>query len=97
MDSLRRFEGESTGPTPGVDSTELPLEDGRVPTLRSLVSLLGRDVPGKSSPPAEFTLGFGVVVGSTDTTDRIGNTRSMAEGLIALNGDSGPDNGELKP
>lgn len=33
-------------------------------------------------------LGLGVVVGSTDTTDLMGKTRSVAVGLITPNGNS---------
>ena len=45
------------------------------------------------------TLALGVGVGSTDTTDRIGKTRSEADGLIAPNEDSNEDDGigELVP
>ena len=56
-------------------------------------------MPGNPSPPVVSILGLGVDVGSTDTTDRIGKTRSVADGLIALNGDSDKDDGigELVP
>lgn len=45
-------------------------------------------MPGKPSPPRVSILDLGVGVGSTDTTDRMGKTRSEADGLIALKGDS---------
>lgn len=45
-------------------------------------------MPGKPSPLVVSILCLGVGVGSTDTTDLIGKTRSEAEGLIAPKGDS---------
>lgn len=53
-------------------------------------------MPGNPSDPIVSALARGVGVGSTETTDLIGNTRSVAEGLIAPNGDSDlEDAGEL--
>ena len=54
---------------------------------------------GNSSPHGVSILDLDVGVGSTDTTDRIGKTRSEADGLIAPNGDSDDDDGigELVP
>lgn len=57
--------------------------------------LLGRDMPGKPSPLVVSILCLGVGVGSTDTTDLIGKTRSVADGLIAPNGESEVVVGEL--
>ena len=62
-----------------------------------LVALLGKDMPGKLSPAVISSLGLGVGVGSTDTTDLIGKTRSVADGLIALKGDSEDVIGEPGP
>ena len=45
-------------------------------------------MPGKPSSPLVSILDLGVGVGSTDTTDRMGKTRSEADGLMALKGDS---------
>ena len=89
-DSRRRFEGESAAAVSDPDSSPdaLPVEKWRDSCLRSLVVLLGKDMPGKPSPPVVSVFGLGVVVGSTDTTDLIGKTRSVADGLIAPKGDS---------
>lgn len=60
--------------------------------------LLGKDMSGNPSPAAVSILGLGVVVGSTDTTDLMGKTRSEADGLITPKGDSEGDvTGELVP
>lgn len=100
-DSARRPESESTAAVSDFDSSPdaLPVEKCRDSCLLSLVVLLGKDKPGNPSPPVVSTLGLGVDPGSTDTTDRIGKTRSVADGLIAPNGDSDKDNGfgELVP
>lgn len=99
--SGRRPEGESTDAVSDFDSSPdaLPVEKCRDSCLLSLVVLLGKDKPGNPSPPVVSILGLGVDAGSTDTTDRIGKTRSVADGLIAPNGDSDDDNGfgELVP
>ena len=56
-------------------------------------------MPGNPSPPLVSILGLGVDVGSTDTTDLIGKTRSVADGLIWPKGDAEEDDdiGELAP
>lgn len=73
-------------------------EKWRDSRLCSLVVLLGKDMPGNPSPLVVSILGLGVGVGSTETTDLIGKTRSVADGLIAPNGDSEEDGtGELVP
>ena len=56
-------------------------------------------MPGNPSPPVVSILGLGVGVGSTDTTDLIGKTRSVADGLIWPKGDAEEDDdiGELAP
>ena len=99
--SGRRPERESTDAVSDFDSSPdaLPVEKFRDSCLLSLVVLLGKDKPGNPSPPVVSILGLGVDAGSTDTTDRIGKTRSVADGLIAPNGDSDEDNGfgELVP
>ena len=61
--------------------------------------LLGKDTPGKPSPHVVSIFGLGEGVGSTDTTDFMGKTRSVADGLIAPKGDSegGDVIGELVP
>lgn len=100
-DSRRRLEGESAAAVSNADSGPdmLPVEDRCDSRLRSLVLLLGKDMPGKPSPPVVSVLGLGVGVGSTDTTDRMGKTRSEADGLIAPKRDSeeGDVIGELAP
>ena len=66
--------------------------------MRSLVALFGNDSPGKPSPPVVSILFLGVGLGSTETTDLIGYTRSVTWGLIWPKGELlGPDNGELRP
>ena len=45
-------------------------------------------MPGKPSAGVVSALARGVGLGSTETTDLIGKTRSVAEGLIAPNGES---------
>lgn len=89
-DSRRRLEGESTAAASDPDSSPdaLPVEKWRDSRLGSLVVLLGKDMPGKPSPLVVSILCLGVGVGSTDTTDLMGKTRSEADGLIAPNGDS---------
>lgn len=42
---------------------------------------MGDDIPGKLSPPVS-NFAVGVADGSTDTTDRIGKTRSVDDKLI---------------
>lgn len=66
-----------------MDSTEgvLPVETWRELDFRSLAALLGRDIPGKLLPPLVSNLAVGVAAESTETTDLIGKTRSVAEGL----------------
>lgn len=93
-DSGRRPEGEFTAAVSNFDSCPdaLPVEKCRDSCLLSLVVLLGNDKPGNPSSPVVSILGLGVDVGSTDTTDRIGKTRSVADGLIAPNGDPDKDN-----
>lgn len=56
--------------------------------------LVGGTMPGNSSAPIASALIRGVGLGSTETTDRIGKTRSVAEGLIAPNGESALEEGE---
>ena len=74
------------------------MEKWRDSRLLSLVVLLGKDMPGNPSPPLVSILDLGVGIGSTDTTDLIGKTRSVAEGLIVPNGDSEDAGiGELVP
>lgn len=77
----------------------MPVEKWCDSRVRSLVVLLGKDMPGNSSPPVVSVLGLGVGVGSRDTTDLMGKTRSAAAGLIAPKGDSeeGDAIGELVP
>ncbi len=89
-DSRRRPDGVSTAAVSGLDSgaDALPVEKWRDSRLLSLVVLLGKDMPGNPSPLVTSVLSLGVGVGSTDTTDLIGKTRSVADGLIAPNGDS---------
>lgn len=100
-DPRRGLEGESAAAVSDSDSRPdaLPIEMWPGSRLGSLVVLLGRDMPGKPSPPVVSILGFGVGVGSTDTTDLMGKTRSVADGLIAPKGDSeeGDVIGELVP
>lgn len=65
--------------------------------MRSLDELLDRDIPGKPSKPALSDLAIGVAVRSTETTDLIGKTRSVVEGLSWSEGVSeGFDIGELR-
>lgn len=73
---LLRLEGVSSSPRSGVVST-LALESWRDATVRSLFALLGNDSPGKKSPPVVSILFLGVGLGSTETTDLIGYTRSV--------------------
>lgn len=65
----------------------LLVEIWRALVLRSLAALLGRDIPGKSSAPVVSNFAVGVAVWSTDTTDLIGKTRSVAEGLKGREGE----------
>ena len=89
-DSRRRLDGDSLAAVSGSESSPdtLPVEKWRGSRLGSLVALPGKDMPGNPSPAVVSSLGLGVGVGSTDTTDLIGKTRSVADGLIALKGDS---------
>ena len=67
--------------------------------LRRLSALA--DIAGK--PPSELSLGIGVAVGSTDTTERTGKTRSCAVGLRGpevysdTEDSAGEGNGSLEP
>lgn len=63
------------------------------PTLLA-VDLLGKAMPGKPSSPCS-DLGTGVWVGSTDTTDLIGNTRSSLEVPMKDDSDTDAEKGEL--
>ena len=57
-------------------------------------------MPGNPSPPVVSILGLGVGVGSTDTTDLIGETRGGAVGLLGSNGGEEEEDegiGELVP
>ena len=99
-DSRRPLDGESAAAVPEFDSCAdtLPVEKARESGLLSSVLLLGKDMPGNPSPPLVSILGgLGVGVGSTDTTDLIGKTRSVADGLIWPKGDAEEDDdmGEL--
>ena len=98
-DSRRRLDGDSLAAVSGSDSSPdtLPVEKCRASRLGSLVALLGNDMSGNPSPAVESSLGLGVGVGSTDTTDLIGKTRSVADGLMALKGDSEDVIGERAP
>ena len=97
--SRRRLDGDSLAAVSLSDSSPdtLPVEKWRASRLGSLVALLGKDMPGNPSPAVVSNLGLGVGVGSTDTTDLIGKTRSVADGLIALKGDSEDIVGEPGP
>ena len=96
-DSRRRFEvGSAVAVSdPGSSPDVLFVKKRWDSRCRSLVVLLGKDIPGKPSPLVVSILGLGVGVGSTDTTDLIGKTRSVAVGLIAPNGESEVVAGEL--
>lgn len=96
-DSRRRAEGRSAIVVSDFDFSPdaLPVEHRRDSRLLSLVVLLGTDMPGNPSPTFVSILGLGVDVGSTDTTDLIGKTRSVADGLIAPNGDSEEEDGGI--
>lgn len=89
-DSRRLLEGESVAAVSdsGSSPDALPVEKWRDSRLRSLVVLLGKDMPGNPFPPVVSILGLDVGVGSTDTTDLMGKTRSVANGLIAPKGNS---------
>ena len=55
-------------------------------------------IPGKWSPLMVSARLNGVGLGSTDTTDRIGKTRSLVVGLDGPNGESEEfDGGEVRP
>ena len=73
---LLLLEGVSSCPGSGLVST-LALDSWRDATVRSLFALLGNDNPGKASPPVVSILFLGVGLGSTETTDLIGYTRSV--------------------
>ena len=98
-DSRRRLEGDSLAAVSGSDSSPdtLPVEKWRGSRLGSLVGLLGKALPRNPSPAVVSSLGLGVGVGSTDTTDLIGKTRSVADGLMALKGESEDVIGEPGP
>ena len=77
------------GGPPGGCGREVGYNSPRPPA----VFLLGRAIPGKHSSPCS-DLGTGVCIGSTDTTDLIGKTRSSADGF--MKGESDRDEkGEL--
>ncbi len=99
-DSRRRVEGESTSVISGVDSMEgaLPVEHWREPFFRLLVALLSSEILGKLSPPVVSLFAVDVIPGSIETTDLIGKTRSVAEGLKGPEGESKEsDMGEPMP
>lgn len=98
-DSRSRCEGESTGIIVVVNSAggALPVKICRVPILESLAALFGKDNPGKLSVSLLSVLAVGVAAGSTDTTELMGKTRSVAKGLRGPEGESTrSEMGELK-
>ena len=56
--------------------------------------LEGPTIPGNPSDVPDSPLAMGVGVGSTETTDLMGKTRSVAEGLIGPKGESDLEDGE---
>jgi len=65
--------------------------------LESLAALFGKDIPGKLSLSFLSVLAVGVAAWSTDTTELMGKTRSVAEGLRGPEGESTRlEMGELK-
>ena len=88
--SCRDLEGVSDAIS-GVEEVECTLlvEKWRGLCLPSVLALMGATIPGKASPDIVLILvAPGVGLGSTDTTDRIGKTRSVASGLNASKEDS---------
>ena len=80
-DLLDRLDGDSDGSDSEADSFWLPVPVAALRTsdLPPLAVLLDTDMPGKLSLSVLSSLATGVALGSTETTDLMGKTRSVVD------------------